>query len=138
MDILPMDVIQIMLNLYYTPQLKSIEDDDQFYLQIIYPQHQINMRMPTLSVSRYGKSFSPIYDTQSIINVINQIDQNEETQLILKDPFDFNLTVNKNNVIISCDDIQMTITIKNTEAIRQQLLNVLSHYYEFMSFYSPD
>jgi len=37
MDILPMDVIQIMINLYYTPQLKSIEDDNQFYLQIIYP-----------------------------------------------------------------------------------------------------
>jgi hypothetical protein len=138
MDILPMDVIQIMLNLYYTPQLKSIENDDQFYLQIIYPQHQINMRVPPLSVSRYGKSYRPIYDTQTIINVINQIDQNEETQLILKDPFDFNLTVNKNNVTILVNDIQMTITIKNTEAIRQQLLDVLSHYYEFMSFYSPD
>ena len=138
MDILPMDVIQIMINLYYTPQLKSIEDDNQFYLQMIYPQHQINMRVPLLSVSRYGRSYRPIYDTDSIINIINQIDQNEETQLLLKDPFDFNLTVNKNNVIISCDDIQMTITIKNTETIRQQLINVLSHYYEFMCFYSPD
>ena len=96
------------------------------------------MRMPLLSVSRYGRSYRPIYDTDSIINVINQINQNEETQLLLKDPFDFNLTVNKNNVTIRCDDIQMTITIKNTESIRQQLIDVLSHYYEFMSFYSPD
>ena len=133
-----MDVIKIMIDLYYTPKITTKEDEytNKFYLTIEYVNHAICMQMPKTNY-RLGKCCIRYYETKPIGDFIEQLQNNEECQFFVNDPFTFRMIVNK-TINIYHEEVNLKISIKNTECTRQQLIDAMYDYYDFMFSYCDD
>lgn len=133
-NLLPMDVIKLMTDIYYTP-LISYKKENLFYLILTYPSHTIKLEIPPYQY-RYGKSFSRIYLIEEIIEFINCLQENKTSKIHMVEN---GLTIILNNDIhIIYKEINMNIQIKNTELIREQLITVFLEYMDYMYFYDHD
>ena len=143
--LLPIDVLKLIANIYYTPMITSIEEDHRFYLLFTYPSHTIKLRIPPCDY-RLGKSYSRCYLYEEVEVFIECLKQNINGKIHMTEHFDLEIILNKDNInIIHKDDIDITsknvqidLKIHNTENSREQFSNALFLYIEYMIFYDHE
>ena len=141
-NLLPIDVLKLIADVYYTPLITSFEEEHRFYCVFTYPSHTIKLRIPPCDY-RLGKSYSRCYLYKEVETFIECLKQNIDGKIHMTDYFDLQITVGKDYInIIQKDDVsfnhktnQMDIKICNTENSRCQLAEALIPYIEYMIFY---
>ncbi len=124
------DVIRIIVELYYTPILTSNIKDTKFYINFEYPFGNIKLQLPHIA-NRFGKSTR--YLTEHIDTFIKAIDNNIKGKLEMINPFLLDINIDKNNINFNNEEID--INIKNTDKSRNQLINVMNEYLDYMECY---
>ncbi len=133
-NLLPIDVVKLIADIYYTPIISSLEEDKKFYLILSYPSHTIKLQM-SLPEFRYGKGLRKIYSTEEIELFIKSWDHNI---IHMKEPFDLKITLDDDYISIIHEEVNMEIKINNTEQSVSQLLNAMWQFVEFVQYYDPE
>lgn len=114
------DIAPLIIELYYTPLLDSIIENRNFFIIVKYPTITLKFN---IGYPRWWAS----YDTSDIYGFIDTLSNNIHEQLHLTN----------STIVLYQEDIRFigvdnTIMIKNTDAFRQQLINILTKYIDFV------
>lgn len=132
-NLLPIDVINMIIDIYYTPIIKSFEQyisfyRSDFYLEFFYPTHHFKIKM-SLPHTKSSKG-STWYVTDQINEFIGALEDNENYTLYLTHPSDLDFILDENYIHVINEDVHMKI--KNTEKLRNELVYVIYQYKEFV------
>jgi hypothetical protein len=144
-NLLPIDVLKLITDIYYTPIITSFEEEHRFYCVFTYPSHTIKLRIPPCDY-RLGKSFSKCYLYEEVEVFIECLKQNINGKIHMTEYIDLQINLDKDYInIIYKDDInilyksiQTDIKICNTENSREQLASALFPYIDYMIFYDSE
>jgi len=144
-NLLPLDVLKLIIDIYYTPLITSFEEEHRFYCLFTYPSHSIKLRIPPCDY-KLGKSYSRCYLYEEMETFIEFLKQNVDGKIQMTEYIDLQLILDKDYIhIINKDDVNMThksiqteIKICNTENSRGQLTNALLPYIDYMIFYDHE
>jgi hypothetical protein len=115
------DIMPFIRELYYTPLLDSIIENRNFFIIVKYPTITLKFNV---GYPRWWGS----YDASDVYGVIDALSENIHEQLHLSN---FTIIVYQEDIrFIGVDN---TIMIKNTNVFRQQLINILTNYIDFVS-----
>ena len=122
MEVLPMDILKLIADNYYTPIITNKTYNNKFYMIIIYPSNKIKLRLPCDSdyigyVYKYVEEF------------IKNLNMNKYSQLQLASNFKINIS--QENIKIEHKKVE--IKIQNSELIREQLIEALSFYLSYLA-----
>ena len=135
-NLLPIDVIKLMVGLYYTPIIESLIDGEkdeykQFTMVFTYPSHTIKIQIPMPCISICGRSGlcyeSKNYDAFWYILKANDFSQEEKSELSENE---LKIKLTPDNISIINENT--TINLPNTEIVRDQILDVLYYYIEYL------
>ena len=137
-NLLPIDVIKLMVDVYYTPIIETliIDDDNnkysnkKFYMILTYPSHTIKIHIPRPCISQKSRG-GLCYESKNITafwHKLNNYHTQEGNNQLNEDEIKIKLT-SKNICIIS---EHTTIDLPNTEIIRGQILDVIYYYIEYL------
>lgn len=136
-NLLPIDVIKLITDVYYTPIISSLEEENKFYLNFEYPSHSIKLQMSRPDF-RYGKGLRKIYLTEGIKTFINALNQNVESELCTNEPFNLKITLNPDYIYIIHEEVNMKIQISNTDLCRDQLRDAMIKYWNYVDMYDDE
>lgn len=144
-NLLPIDVLKLISDIYYTPIITSIEEEHRFYFLFTYPSHTIKLRIPPCDYL-LGKSYSKCYLYEEIEIFIECLKQNIDDKIHFTEYFNLQIILNedyikiihKDDINISNNNIRMEIKINNTENSREQLSSALFSYIDYMIFYDHE
>jgi hypothetical protein len=135
-NLLSIDVIKLIVDLYYIPIIKTfiIEDENsnkKFYMGLTYPSYTIKINIPKPNVSQCRGRIC--YETKNFDAFWFKLKANEVYILegeneLNEDEIKIKLT-SKNIRIINENT---TIDLPNTDLIRDQILDVIYYYIEYL------
>jgi len=131
-NLLPIDIMKLLIDIYYTPIINSFIEENIFYCLFTYPSHIIKLHIPPCNYE-LGKSFARNYLYEDIEFFIEYLKQNVDGKIHMNQSFDFQIVLDKEYIhIIRKDDINLVkkndainIKIFNTKNSREQLINGL-------------
>lgn len=125
MDLLPTDIMKLVIDIYYTPIIKSKILDDTFFIILNYPSHKIKLKIHKPGISMFNRGGIG-YDYKDIIIFLDKMHQ-ENCEL----EFD-SITINVKDLHLYIINENTTIKLSNTENVRNQLNDVLDSYIEYL------
>jgi hypothetical protein len=132
----PIDVIKLIVDIYYTPKIDWFESDDKnFYITFTYPSNTITLQISRPDY-RFGKGMRKWYITDNIKSFINYLNENKPNELLLINPFNLRITFDKDNIQFVIEHVD--IDIKNTELCRKQLIDVMIAFKDYVEMYDDD
>jgi len=144
-NLLPIDVLKLITDVYYTPIITSFEEEHRFYCVFTYPSHTIKLRIPPCNY-RLGKSMSRCYLYEEVEVFIECLKQNIDGKIHMTEYFDLQIIldkdyihiIHKDEINISHKNVQIDIKIRNTENSREQFASALFPYIDYMVFYDHE
>src|SRR5437867_4150520 len=93
-NLLPIDVLKLIADIYYTPIITSFEEDHRFYCLLTYPSHTIKLLIPPCDY-RLGKSFCRCYKYEEVETFIECLNQNINGKIHMMEHLDLQITIDK-------------------------------------------
>lgn len=144
-NLLPIDVLKLIADTYYTPIITSFEEDNRFYCAFTYPSHSIKLLIPPCDYI-LGRSFSRCYSYEEVEIFIECLKQNIDGKIHMTEHFDLQIILDKNyihiihkdNILYESNNVITDIKIVNTEKSREQFSTALFPYIDYMVFYDHE
>jgi hypothetical protein len=138
MNLLPIDVIKLIADVYYTPIISSFESNKDFFITFQYPSNTVTLEIPrpnfTLGKGKGKICVIEIHETDDIDLFIKCLNQNNSGKLFVFYPFDLEIALDKNNIQFISENA--TLYIKNTESCRSQLVSAMIAFKDYLGTYN--
>jgi len=115
-----------MVEIYYTPIIETLILNKKFYMILTYPSHTIKINIPKPNISQCRGGIC--YETKNFDAFWYKLKANEGKNDLDEDELKIKLT-SKNINIINENTI---IDLPNTELVRNQILDVIYYYVEYL------
>jgi hypothetical protein len=126
-NLLPMDVIKLIIDEYYTPEVYSFEEENRFYVMFEYPWGETKLEMPLPKGSDFACILYEIFEVEMFIE---DIKNNVPSKICLTTPEKLTITLDEFHICISRE--YFTVKIKNTQRFRKQFEDVMIEYVEYV------
>jgi hypothetical protein len=128
MNTLPMDVIKLLIDYYYTPIITTVIEHFNFYLILTYPSFSTKLELSKPFEHQYkGSQWYPVGSVEafitSLLNNKNAV-YHTENHFIVK--------ISIINNYIKVEHSHTTVNINNTETVRLQLVEALKTYITYL------
>ena len=130
-NLLPIDVIKLMVEVYYTPIIETLILDNKFFMILTYPSHTIKINIPKPNISQCRSGIC--YETKNFDAFWFKLKANDFYPLEGKNDLNEDeLKIKLTPKNISIINENTTIDLPNTEIVRTQILNVIYYYIEYL------
>ena len=131
-----MDVLSLIIELYFAPVITSHEKENKFYLTITYPTNAIALQLPPTDYVT-GKSWSRHYKTEDVEKFIQCLVDGIDGSLWLQgNDNKVTLSAKGQCIRISWDGAEShKVCLRNTDQCRKSFIDIMWKYYEFMDSY---